>query len=215
MSASGSVLALEPLGDLPGGDFNSEARAVSADGTVAVGIGAGAGGSEAIRWTDGVGMESVRELLITGGVDMTGWTLTQATGISDNGTKIVGNGTNPDGVSQAWVVDLSSTVTAFTPLTPNGAGETSLADEISNDGNVIVGTSGSSGIRWAADGTILTVLPVAPPPTPPDRRPGTPGSEKQFPSNQNLPEWPCHLYPCPYSHITNTRRNTPCELHSA
>ena len=40
------------------------------------------------------------------GVDLTGWTLSLATAISDDGMTIVGNGTNPSGDSEGWVVRL-------------------------------------------------------------------------------------------------------------
>jgi probable HAF family extracellular repeat protein len=41
------------LGDLPGGDFDSGANAVSADGSVVVGMMISAGGPEAFRWENG------------------------------------------------------------------------------------------------------------------------------------------------------------------
>jgi probable HAF family extracellular repeat protein len=41
------------LGDLPGGKFQSDATAVSADGTVAVGRSASAAGDEGFRWKSG------------------------------------------------------------------------------------------------------------------------------------------------------------------
>jgi len=37
------------------------------------------------------------------GLDLTDWTLTRITGISDDGLTIVGNGTNPDGFEEAWI----------------------------------------------------------------------------------------------------------------
>ncbi|MFH1417082.1 MAG: hypothetical protein ABII12_02185 [Planctomycetota bacterium] len=42
------------LGDLPGGDFNSVAFGVSADGSTVVGHAAPASGMEAFAWHDGV-----------------------------------------------------------------------------------------------------------------------------------------------------------------
>ncbi len=44
------------LGHLPGGDFQSRARDVSADASVVVGYSVNALGEEAFRWTDGMGM---------------------------------------------------------------------------------------------------------------------------------------------------------------
>ena len=36
------------------------------------------------------------------GLDLSGWTLTRGTGISADGTTIVGIGTNPAGQTEAW-----------------------------------------------------------------------------------------------------------------
>jgi hypothetical protein len=40
------------------------------------------------------------------GLDLSGWTLYSATGISDDGKVIVGNGFNPMGLAEAWIADL-------------------------------------------------------------------------------------------------------------
>ena len=87
------------LGDLPGGAFSSLALGVSADGTVIVGFGTSASGSEAVRWTEATGIQSLRELLISEGVDLSGWWLAEARAVSADGSTIVGRGTGPDGVS--------------------------------------------------------------------------------------------------------------------
>jgi probable HAF family extracellular repeat protein len=91
------------LGDLPGGAFRSSAAAVSANGAVVVGSGTSASGSEAFRWTAESGMQSVKSLLEAQGVDMTGWTLSSASGITANGITIVGTGTNPSGITEVWI----------------------------------------------------------------------------------------------------------------
>ena len=44
------------------------------------------------------------------GTALTGWTLTSATDISNDGSTIVGLGTNPDGDTAGWVVDLVATI---------------------------------------------------------------------------------------------------------
>jgi hypothetical protein len=44
------------------------------------------------------------------GLDLTGWTLTGASGISDDGKTIVGRGINPDGNEEAWIAGLHFTV---------------------------------------------------------------------------------------------------------
>ena len=51
-------------------------------------------------------MRNLRDVLVNdyGLVEeLTGWTLTQASGISDNGYTIIGNGTNPNGETEAWI----------------------------------------------------------------------------------------------------------------
>jgi len=102
---------MTPLGDLPGGIFSSIAYDVSADGSVIVGWSDGANGTEAFIWTESAGMRSVKQVLESDyGLDLTGWTLIQARGISDDGTVIAGNGTNPNGDTEAWRAVLGITV---------------------------------------------------------------------------------------------------------
>ncbi len=94
---------MTPLGDLTGGNFLSIAWDVSADGSVIVGWSDGANGTEAFIWTESAGMRSVKQVLETDyGLDLTGWILLEARGISDAGTVIAGNGTNPNGDTEAW-----------------------------------------------------------------------------------------------------------------
>jgi probable HAF family extracellular repeat protein len=98
------------LGHLPGDSF-SIARSVSADGSVVVGEShADASGAQAFRWTMSDGMKSVRQLLIDAGVDMAGWTLFSAQGVSADGRVVVGFGRNPSGVTEAWLADFREPV---------------------------------------------------------------------------------------------------------
>ncbi len=111
-TASGGM---QPLGDLPGGGFQSWAYACSADGNVIVGrasiagncgpFGCGSAG-QAFIWEPQNGMQNLTELLTFGGVDLTGWRLEEARGISANGRVIVGVGVNPQGLTEGWIVDL-------------------------------------------------------------------------------------------------------------
>jgi probable HAF family extracellular repeat protein len=90
---------------LPDGGPVSAARAASANGAVIVGSINDIGDLEtgrAFRWTQANGVESVSALLQAGGVDLTGWQLTEATGVSADGSIIVGNGLNPSGNPEAW-----------------------------------------------------------------------------------------------------------------
>ena len=94
------------LGDLPGGIFLSSAWAVSADGSVVVGESGGStSGQEAFVWNSSRGMKSLREVLVNLAVGpvLSGWTLTRAQAISDDGLTIVGFGNNPSGQREAWI----------------------------------------------------------------------------------------------------------------
>jgi len=93
------------LGDLPGGDFQSSALAMSADGYVIVGSSETGLGSEAFYWRVSRGIVNLKEMLEQEyGLDMTGWTLTRAIAISDDGLTVVGDGINPNGDEEAWIV---------------------------------------------------------------------------------------------------------------
>jgi probable HAF family extracellular repeat protein len=95
------------LGFLPGGS-SSSATAVNADGSVIVGVSNTATASEvAFRWTSATGMQSIQALLAASGVNVTGWNLRVAYGVSSNGQVIVGQGQNPSGQTEAWIARLS------------------------------------------------------------------------------------------------------------
>jgi uncharacterized membrane protein len=107
----------EFLGDLPGGAFQSFAYASNADGSVIVGRASVQGtcgpfgcGSfpRAFIWTRASGMQDLPELLRSKGLDLTGWRLDEARGVSDDGRVIVGTGLNPRGQIEGWVADLGA-----------------------------------------------------------------------------------------------------------
>lgn len=97
---------LSSLGALPAGMFLSFANAVSADGAVVVGRAYTNTGPVAFIWTSGSGMIPLDQYLADQGVDLTGWSLTEAVGISADGLVIVGNGWNPEGNPEAWIANL-------------------------------------------------------------------------------------------------------------
>ena len=90
------------LGLLAGGDY-SQGYGISADGSVIVGQAASTFGSRAFLWTEATGMVDLNAYLSSVGVDMSGWTLKYAAGISADGSAISGTG-EFNGAQRAFVV---------------------------------------------------------------------------------------------------------------
>lgn len=85
------------LGFLPG-DNRSVANAVNGDGSVVVGYSSNGGGdNRAFYWTTSDSMRSLADVLTAAGVNLGGWELTFAMGVSADGSIVVGNGVSPDG----------------------------------------------------------------------------------------------------------------------
>jgi probable HAF family extracellular repeat protein len=84
------------LGLLPGSSglgSGTFAKAVSADGSVVVGSGSTSSpGGEAFIWDPAHGIRLLSQVLTEDGIDLTGWTLQVATGVSGDGDTIVGFG---------------------------------------------------------------------------------------------------------------------------
>src|SRR5262249_3158263 len=68
---------MQDLGVLPGG-LNSQGRAISADNSIIVGTSDSATGAHAFVWTKTFGMVDLNTYLPSFGLDLTGWSLTQA-----------------------------------------------------------------------------------------------------------------------------------------
>jgi probable HAF family extracellular repeat protein len=97
------------LGDLPGGPYESEPRGVSGDGSIVVGYSATGGTvnqpiNSPFIWDAEHGMRNLQTVLTEMGLDLTGWSLRGAGGISADGTMIVGGGINPQGENEAFLV---------------------------------------------------------------------------------------------------------------
>ncbi len=57
-------------------------------------------------------MRSLHDMLTDDfGLDLTGWTLSEAWNISDDGLTIVGYGNNPDGYTEAWIATVPEPAT--------------------------------------------------------------------------------------------------------
>ena len=116
------------LGDLPGGQFNSIAYSVSGDGSVIVGTGSSAASdrpyNEAFIWNPVNGMLGLQNVLEDRlGLDLAGWRLTSARDISFDSRVITGEGINPDGNREAWLVQSLGNpfgpISESTPFFPN------------------------------------------------------------------------------------------------
>lgn len=89
------------------------ANAASGDGSVIVGagserVGFGPGPLQAFVWTPRQGMRVLRDVLVKRGLGgaLRGWRLEDATGVSADGTAIVGVGVNPKGQPEAFLASL-------------------------------------------------------------------------------------------------------------
>ena len=102
-----------------GNPFFSRAEGVSSDGSVVVGQAHDGNDFVAFVWTDLDGMRSLKQVLETDyGLDLTGWTLGDCWGVSDDGTVLVGWGFNPNGDQEAWRAVLPSNTSEITNPKP-------------------------------------------------------------------------------------------------
>ncbi|MFQ5422635.1 MAG: PEP-CTERM sorting domain-containing protein [Phycisphaerae bacterium] len=96
------------LGSLPGTPSLVVPEGATADGSTIVGQNRGTGGIEAFIWDATNGMRRVQDALVADfGLNLTGWSLSDAGDISDNGLVIVGSGVNPQQQATAWRADLA------------------------------------------------------------------------------------------------------------
>jgi probable HAF family extracellular repeat protein len=139
------------LGDLPGGTFDSQARGVSANGSVVVGQSNSASGREAFRWTSAGGMVGLGDL-------PGGSFFGRANGVSADGSVVVGLGSSAVG-SEAFVWDATNGMRSIQDiLTAQGVDLTGWqlteGRAVSADGSIIVGYgTNPSGFTeaWLAD----------------------------------------------------------------
>jgi len=140
-SASGGP-AFQGLSDLPGGEFNSMANDVSADGSVIVGSGSSATGYQPVRWVQG----GPPQALSTQGVE--GWNAS-AHGVSGNGSVIVGWSSHG---AFRWTVS-----NGITPLNQIWG----VANAVSDSGSVIAGsdfqTNATHAAQWSKAGESTSI----------------------------------------------------------
>ncbi|HUT30057.1 MAG TPA: hypothetical protein VMX13_09720 [Sedimentisphaerales bacterium] len=122
MSASGyeAFRWTESKGMVGLGYVYSCADSVSGDGSVVVGS---IGWNDAFIWDAVHGMRSLKGVLESEyGLDLTGWSLKMAKGISDDASAIAGWGINPNGNAEAWIARISEPgqETISKPGTPSG-----------------------------------------------------------------------------------------------
>jgi uncharacterized membrane protein len=113
----------------------SYARATSLDGDVIVGdyFIFGQPGTRAFLWNPTDGFVDLRDELVANyglGAQLAGWTLLTATDISLDGRVIVGQGINPNGIEQAFLLRFPSvpaTAVSYGAACAGGAGQLALA----------------------------------------------------------------------------------------
>lgn len=101
-------IGMESLGILTGHDW-SRAEAVSGDGAVIVGSSYAPGTSTAFRWSEDTKMQSVSDWLAAGNVTMPLWLDSEATGVSADGTVVVGNSAGADGQWHPYIARVTPT----------------------------------------------------------------------------------------------------------
>jgi probable HAF family extracellular repeat protein len=111
---------MQNLGDLPGGTTYAAANCVSADGSIIAGGATSALGDESFVWTAATGMRSLRQMLIDGGANLSGWGPLYVSEMSDDGKVLVGQGLNPSGNYEAFAAYIPEPSAAALGLTGLG-----------------------------------------------------------------------------------------------
>ena len=135
-AAPAGAAHFEGLGDLPGGDFQSGASGVSADGSVVVGYGHSASGLEAFRYPLPDAPPSQLEAEHALGFLPGGYDHSVALGVSADGSVVVGSAA-VEGF--CWTATGGMQGIGFLP-----GGSFSVALGVSADGSVVVGEGESA-----------------------------------------------------------------------
>ena len=102
--------------------FWSQATETSSDGSLVVSLATSESGIAAFVWDSTHGMRELDQVLTGLGLDLTGWWLENATGISADGRVIVGTGTNPNGYYEAWIATFPEPSAGLPALAPVSLG---------------------------------------------------------------------------------------------
>jgi probable HAF family extracellular repeat protein len=111
------------------GGLDTAALGIAGDNATIVGFRRAPGGAnQAAIWDASGDMRLLQDVLTADyGLDLTGWTLARATDISADGRTIVGNGINPLGFQEAWLVQLPTAVPVPAAVWLFGSGLLGLA----------------------------------------------------------------------------------------
>lgn len=140
--------------DLAGGSDQDWFAAVNATGTSAVGFVSGPEGREALYWSEETGPVRLLMFLESEGLALPGWTLSQASAISLDGRIIAGNGINPSGGTEPWVLKLDEFAPNQQPIANAGSDVRVTDSEGYGLATVDFDASGS----FDPDGEIIDVL---------------------------------------------------------
>ncbi|CAN0340596.1 unnamed protein product [Ectocarpus sp. 4 AP-2014] len=93
----------QELVDLPGDAFDSLVSAMSADGSTIVGYRATNAGTEPFLWNAAIGTQPLGNYLESIGADLAGYSLESVTGVSGDGSVLVGSGRDSQGREAGWL----------------------------------------------------------------------------------------------------------------
>jgi probable HAF family extracellular repeat protein len=147
-----ATTGMTAIGDLPGGDFASEARGVSFDGSVIVGSSSSTRSysghpfyHEPFRWTATDGITAL------GYLSTNTWAYGSAYDVSADGATVVGNSTDQQGFERPFRWTEAAGMTSLGHL-PSSFSNQNAAFAISQDGQTVVGFStsvnGREAFRW-------------------------------------------------------------------
>ena len=106
---STGMVNLEHLAEF-GANSGFSASGLTEDGNIIVGVADPNNAASAVAaiWDQAHGVRNLQKVLeVEHGLVLPGWTLRSASGISSDGNVVIGSGTNPQGISEGWLVNLA------------------------------------------------------------------------------------------------------------